>query len=44
MHGVRKGVNLRVNEGVLHWFGKVERMENNRIAKRVYVGEAAGSH
>ena len=24
-------------------FGHVERMENNRIAKRVYVGERAGS-
>ena len=25
-------------------FGDVERMENDRIAKRVYVGEYAGSH
>ena len=26
-------------DGVLRWFGYVKRMENNRIAKRVYVGE-----
>ena len=39
-----KGVNEKINEGVLRWFGNVERMENNRIAKRVYVREYAGSH
>ena len=38
-----KGVNKIIYEGVLRWFGHVERMENNRIAKRVYVGESAGS-
>ena len=37
-----KGVNERT-EGVLWWFGHVERMENDRIARRVYVGECAGS-
>ena len=26
------------------WFGHVESMERDRIAKRVYVGECAGSH
>ena len=26
-------------DGVLQWFGHMERMENDRIAKRVYVGE-----
>ena len=26
----------RIDEGVLQWFGHVERMENNRTAKRVY--------
>ena len=34
---VKKGVDER-------WFTHEERMENNRIAKRVYVGESAGSH
>ena len=32
---VTKGVVERIDEDVLH----VERMENDRIAKRVYVGE-----
>ena len=38
-----KGVDRRIDKGVLHWFGHVERMENDRIAKRVYVEEYAGS-
>ena len=38
-----KGVDEKIDEGVLRWFGHVERMENDRIAKRVYVGECAGS-
>ena len=38
-----KGVDERIDEGLLQWFGIVERMED-RIAKRVYVGECAGSH
>ena len=29
--------------GVLQWCGHVERMENDRIVKKVYVGECAGS-
>ena len=33
-----KGVDERIDEGVLWWFSYVERMENDRIAKRVYVG------
>ena len=41
LYGVTKGVNEKIDEGVLRWFGHVERMENNRIAKRVYVGECA---
>ena len=31
-------------DGVLQWFSHVERMENDRIAKRVYVGVCVGSH
>ena len=38
-----KGVDERTEEGVLHWFSYVERMEKDMIAKRVYVGECAGS-
>ena len=37
-----KGVDERIDEGVLQWFSHVERMENDKIAKRVYVGEFAG--
>ena len=37
-YGVMKGVAKRINEGILRWFGHVERMKNDRIAKRVYVG------
>ena len=40
---VRKGPDERI-EGVLWWFGHVERMERYRISKSVYVGECAGSH
>ena len=40
--GVTKGVDESVDEGVLQWFGHVKRMEKERIAKRVYVGECAG--
>ena len=36
--GLTKGVDERIDEGVLRWFDHVERMENYRIAKRVYVG------
>ena len=43
MHGVKKGLDERSDEGVLRWFGHVERMERDRIAKRAYVGECAGS-
>ena len=38
-----KGVDKRSDEAVLQWFGHVERMKNDRTAKRVYVGECAGS-
>ena len=38
-----KGADEKIDEGVLQWFGYVERMENDRIAKNVYVGEYAGS-
>ena len=41
--GATKGVDEKIDEGVLRWLGHVERMENDRIAKRVYVGECAGS-
>ena len=41
--GVKKGLDERIDECILRWFGNVERMENDRIAKRVYVGQCASS-
>ena len=35
--GVTKGVDKRIDEIVLRWFGHMERMENDRIARRVYL-------
>ena len=43
LSGVTKGVYERFDEDVRRWFGHVERMENDRIAKRVYVGGCTGS-
>ena len=37
-----KRVEERIDKGVLLCFDHVEGMENDRIAKRVYVGECAG--
>ena len=39
-----KGVDEMIDEGVLRWFGHEERMENDRIDKKVYAEECAGSH
>ena len=36
--GMTKGVDEKIDKGVLRWFGHVERMETDRIAKRVYIG------
>ena len=44
LYRITKGVDDRIDEGVLQWFGHVERMERDRIAKRLYIGKCAGSH
>ena len=41
---VKKGVNERIDKGVLRWFGHVKRMHNFRIDKIIYVRECACSH
>ena len=41
--GVKKGLDERIDDSVLRWFGHVERMEKDRIGKRVNIGEYAGS-
>ena len=38
-----KGIDARIYKSALQWFGHVERMKNDRIAKRVYVRAYAGS-
>ena len=40
----RKGLDERIDEGILRWFRHVEKMNMDRITKRVYVGECSGSH
>ena len=40
---MKRGLDERINEGVLRWFGPVEKTEIDRFAKRVYVGESGGS-
>ena len=32
-----------IYEDVLRWFRRMQRMKNDRIAKRFYVGECAGN-
>ena len=34
-----RSLDERIDEGVLRWFGHVEKMERDRINKRVYVKE-----
>ena len=41
---VMKRVDEKIDKGVLWWFGHVEWMENDRFAKRVYVGACAYLH
>ena len=43
LNGVREGLDERIDEGILRRFSSVERMERDRIAERIYVGECAGS-
>ena len=44
LRGVTKGVDEMIDEGVVRFFGHVERMENDRIPKRDYVREWGSSH
>ena len=44
MCGLKKGLDERIDEGVLQWYSLMEKMEKEMIAKRVYVGECTGSH
>ena len=42
MCGVVKGVIERINESILRWFGHMERMDENRLVKKMYRGECVG--
>ena len=42
LNGEIKGVNERIDEGTFREFGRVERMESDKIAKSVYVGKIVG--
>ena len=41
---VMKGIDERIVEGALRWFGHIERFENDIIPESIYVGVYAGSH
>ena len=43
LFGEAKGVDQNIDESDLRRFGHIERMDNYRIAKRVYVEECVGS-
>ena len=38
--GVKKGVEEKIDEGVLQWLGHVERMENDRMIGSHLVGRS----
>ena len=35
--GVKEGLDEKIDEGVLPWFGHVEKKEKDNSAKRIYV-------
>ena len=41
---MKNGLDERIEVGVLWWFDHVGRMERDRIVRRVYVEDRAGSH
>ena len=41
--GVAKGVDKRIDEGVLRWFNHVEETGKDAIAKRIYLEECVSS-
>ena len=41
--GIQKGVEMRREIGLLGWFGHVQRMDINRIVKRIYESSCEGN-
>ena len=42
MCGDKKGIVERAGEGVLRWFGHMERMSDERMVKRIYESDVEG--
>src|ERR1043166_8645318 len=42
--GVKENVFQKVGKSALRWFGHVERMTDEELLKRVYVGRVDGKH
>ena len=40
--GKNRGVNQKIDQGILRWFGHVERMGNERMVKRMYESQVRG--
>ena len=41
---MKKGLDERIDKGMLWRFGNMERLESDRIAERIYVRKNGGSH
>ena len=42
MAGISEDVTVRMKKNVLSWFGHVERMSDERMAKKIYEGKVSG--
>ena len=42
MAGTSEAVTMRMKKNVLSWFGHVERMSDERMAKKIYDGKVSG--
>ena len=42
MAGTSEAVTMRMKKNVLSWFGHVERMSDERMAKKIYEGKVGG--
>ena len=42
MAGTCEDVTVRMKKNILSWFGHVERMSDERIAKKIYNGKVSG--
>ena len=43
MTGTSEGVTVRIKKNMLSWFWHVERMSDERVAKKIYDGKVSGS-